>query len=128
MNKSRDISRSFYLKKLLDKQLDKANPKLDHKGRQAEAEAQMDKLLGPAWRKFIGDGGVTVVEIETTAEPTHEDPTSFFEKVKNAGMNEGLGYKDADYDETIDKDEDSSECQKETIMAQFKRILDKVLG
>lgn len=111
-----DIERAFYLKKLFDKQLDKADAKLDYRERVEAAMKAMDKKLGKEWREEI--------QIDSDQKMDAESAQPFYLKVRLEGDNEGLGYKGS---EAPEEDERNDKSLKDQIMCRLGKLLDEVL-
>ena len=113
---SQDIERSFYLKKLFDKQLDKADPELDYHERVEAAMKSMDKKLGKDWREEM--------QIDSDKKMDSESAQPFYLKVRMEGDKEGLGYKGS---EAPEEDERTGKSLKDKIMCRLGKMLDEVL-
>lgn len=69
-----ELRRSMSLRKLLEEQLAKTDPKKPEKERMAEAQGLLDKILGPEWRSEAElPEGVTVIEVVAPAESEMEE-------------------------------------------------------
>lgn len=112
----KDIERAFYLRKVLEKQIDKADPELDYKERVMEAMKAMDKKLGPEWRKEM--------QIDSEDKMSSEEAKPFYMRVMMVGDDEGLGYKGS---EPPEEDERTSKSLKEQVMCRVKKVLDEML-
>ena len=114
---SKDIERAFYLRKLLEKQIDKADPELDYKGRVMAAMKAMDKKLGPEWKGEM--------EIDGDKKLSAEEAKPFYMKVGFVGDEEGLGPKGSEAPDEDERSESSS--LKEQVMCRVKKLLDEML-
>jgi hypothetical protein len=113
----KDIERAFYLRKVLEKQIDKADPELDYRERVEAAMKAMDEKVGPEWRKEIeidGDEKLSAAE----AEP-------FYFRVGFVGDSEGLGQKGAEA--PLESERPKKESLKDQVMCRISKVLDKVL-
>ena len=129
----RDVERSYNIKRLFDKQLDKVDNKLDHPERQAAAATLMDKLVGPEWRGELQLPGIEIIEVQTVgaSNKTATDPQSFYDRVHKCMSDEGLNFKDEggldeaeskDIRQVSDKDPKANE-----FMSELKKLVDKFL-
>jgi hypothetical protein len=126
---SKDLDRAAYIKRLYDKQLDKADAKLSLKERMKHAEDAMDKKLGKEWRSEIAKPEVEMVEIivETPAPKmkSKEEHDSFYERVHAEGDKEGLGPKDSEAPEEHELSEaDDAKCIKELLHEILEKLND----
>jgi len=121
----KDVKRAEYIKKLYDKQLDAADPKLSIKDRMAAAEKAMDKKVGKEWRSEIAKPEVEMVEIviDTPAPKmkSHEEHESFYDKVAAEGEEEGLGEAEAAPEENELRDTDEK-CIKELLHEILEKL------
>lgn len=121
---SRDIERAEYLKRLFQKQLDKANPKKSHEGREKEAIKKMDEKLGTEWRHEISRPELDIVQVEVIGPPP-SDVTSFYDRVSKLGDEEGLGDKGSDAPEEHERADEPD--LKDKLMCALSKVLDKIL-
>lgn len=70
---------AFYVKRLFDAQLAKADPKKDSAGRLAEAVMKMDARLGPEWRGCMIAAEIDIIPV-----------TSFMDRVNKMADEEGI--------------------------------------
>jgi hypothetical protein len=107
-----NIERAFYLRKLLEKQLDKVDPKLSHKERMEAAKKKLDAKLGPEWRKEI--------EIDGDEKLSSEEAAPFYMRVMVVGDQEGLGPKGSEAPEEGER----PEKDKKQIINQIQELLE----
>lgn len=125
---SQDLSRAYYLKRLFDKQMDKADPKDSHEDRLKSAQERMDKKLGPEWRQEISRPGVQLVEVELMGSDkpmNQEELESFYHRVQCLGDQEGLGNKDTEAPEDGERPEQQD--FKDQVIERVTKFLRKVL-
>jgi len=92
----RDIQRAYYLKDLLDRQIERT-------GSKEAGEERLDRLLGPSWRNEIEPDGLEIADnVDNTYAPEETDPETFYDKVRQAGQDSGMGWQHSDYDEEAD--------------------------
>lgn len=67
-----DLEIAFYLKRLFDAQMARADPEKDNPGRLREAVARMDARLGPEWRARMESAEIQVIPVKTFMERVNE--------------------------------------------------------
>ena len=113
----KDIERAFYLRKVLEKQIDKADPELDYKDRVVAAMKRMDDKSGKEWREEI--------QIDSDKKMSVEEAQPFYLRVGFVGDEEGLGSKGSEPPEESERTKKNS--LKEQVMCRIGKVLDKVL-
>lgn len=86
-----DLNRTYALRRLYEKQLDKVDNKLDGAKRQKAAENMMDRLVGKEWRGEARLPGVRVFDEDVTrGGKVALNPEVFHDRVRSLLNDEGI--------------------------------------
>ena len=89
---SRDIEHAFYVRRLLEKKLDRADPEQPLHCRMRDAMAAMDEQFGEKWRHIMKKSGLDMMPTTEADEPADEaKDESFFKTLQSVSEDEGIG-------------------------------------
>ena len=124
---SRKIDKALVLKRLFEQQSVFTDPAGTPEERKAQAEALMDKLVGPRWRTEINADMELVENLKKL--PSTQEVREFWGDVQLASDDAGFGYStDVQHDPPQDEEDPQPTCGCPTADPRIVQVVQRILG